>query len=247
MSAHRDRHRWSSDGTAALLSPEAVVGARLQDPVRPSPQHAGADRGRRAGRRARRARLHRRGGGARALGRAVAGLVQLRFAPPISASPSAASPCRCPRCCRRSRVFGVTLFVTQADPELAQRAPAAADPPRRRRQQLDQHDLRLCRRRVRSAARRGAGRPRRAEARDHRRRALGRHRLRPSVDRQQFRLRPHSPVGARRPGRRLGDGRNRPGIRAPHQRPRDRDRDVRPRDASSCRTRTSSPASSRTG
>ena len=58
---------------------------------------------------------------------------------------------------------------------------------------------------------------------------IGRHRLRPANDRQQFRLRPHPIVGARHPRRRLGGGGKRAGFRAQHQGPRHRDRDLRSR------------------
>ena len=63
-----------------------------------------------------------------------------------------------------------------------------------------------------------------------RRRAFGRHRLRPAVDRQQFRLRPDPSVGAADPGRRPRRGRRRRGPCPPHQRALDRDRDLRPLD-----------------
>ena len=85
--------------------------------------------------------------------------------------------------------------------------------------------------RRRAGGQRRSARPRLPEAGDRRRRAVGRHRLRLAVDRQQFRFRPDPVVGARHQGRRLGRGRRRSGLRAAHQRARHRDRDLRPRHA----------------
>ncbi len=82
------------------------------------------------------------------------------------------------------------------------------------------------------AARRAAGdllcRLRHHQPRHRRRRPVGRHRLRPAIDRQQLRLgadpADRAPDQGRRPHRR----RRPAGPRAPHQRARDRDRDLRP-------------------
>ena len=197
--------------------------------LRPQPPRARADRRCRAGRRAAGADRDRRGGRARALGRAVAGLVQLAARRLFRLRHRRPHPVAVVDAGGGGRVRRRAVRHA-ARPELAQRPSAAADALRSRRQQFDQHHLRLCRRRRRRAARGLSDRARHAAARHRRRRALGRHRLRPAVDRQQLRLRPDPLVGAEHPGRRPGRGRRRPGIRPPHQRPRDRDRDLRPGD-----------------
>ena len=71
--------------------------------------------------------------------------------------------------------------------------------------------------------------PQPRQADDRGRRALGRHRFRPAVDRQQLRLRPDPAGGARHPGRGLDRGRRRAGPCEADQRARDADRDLRPR------------------
>ena len=190
---------------------------------------------------------HRRGGRARALGRAVAGLVQL-----------AARGLFRLRGRRRHAVA-----VVDADRRRACSASSCSSPGSsrtgsptgscRRRASTRASAIRSARSRLSSAATvavllaGGPDRARRAEARHRRRRAVGRHRLRPAVDRQQFRLRPHSPVGARHPGRRLGDGRDRSGLRPPDQRARDRDRDLRPGDGDRAELEPRHAAWSRTG
>ena len=90
------------------------------------------------------------------------------------------------------------------DPGLAGLPVPAPDPPRRRGQELGQDDFRLCRRDRRRAAGGRANRPRRPEARAHRRRPVGRHRFRPPDDRQQFRLRPHPACGSAASGSATG-------------------------------------------
>ena len=132
---------------------------------------------------------------------------------------------------RRRRGFGDRHGGDPRAAELAVVALPAAHPARRRRQQLDPHHRRLCRRARRAGDQRRSARPRLPEAGDRRRRAVGRHRLRPAVDRQQFRFRPDPVVGARHQGRRLDRGRRRSGLRQAHQRARHRDRDLRPRHA----------------
>src|SRR5208283_2650005 len=70
------RHRHPGRGRGAA-QPRRFDRRPAHDPVRPAPSRAGADRGCRAGNRTAGDRRHRRGGPARALGRAVAGMVQL--------------------------------------------------------------------------------------------------------------------------------------------------------------------------
>ena len=158
------------DGTEALLKPEAPVGGMGPHDGRPAPQRARPDRRHPARRRAARGAGRRDRGGSRAVGRAVAGHVRR----PAS---------RLFRLLRRRRHLVAVVddqrgggvrrrgFRHPAHPALAWRAAPAQYAPRRRRQQLGQHDLRLCRRDRRRLARRRANRRRRPEARPDRRRA----------------------------------------------------------------------------
>ena len=81
-------------------------------------------------------------------------------------------------------------------------------------------------------------RPRHHQSRHRRRRLVGRHRLRPAVDRQQLRLRADPADRAPDQGRRPHRRRRPAGPRAPHQRARHRDRDLRPRQPDRSQLRT---------
>ena len=99
---------------------------------------------------------------------------------------------------------------------------------RRRRQERGARGCRLHRHGDRCAGRcRGCG-PQPVEPRDRRRRAVGRHRLRPADHRVELRLRHHPAGRAAGEGGGLDRGRRLLGLRQGHQRPLDRDRDLRP-------------------
>ena len=162
---------------------------------RPAPQRARPDRRRFSRGRAPR-RAGRRGRGrSRAMGRAVAGHVRRAARGLFRLLGRRRHPVAVIDDRRRGGVRRRALHHA-GDPGLAWIAAVAPDPPRRRRQQLGQDDFRLCRRDRRGPARWRANWPRRPEACADRRRPLGRHRLRPANDRQQFRFRPHPACGS---------------------------------------------------
>ena len=224
----------AQDGTEAILQPEHADRARVLAMAWPQPRRARADR--RAGRagRSRASRCWWSAVAAIVLGRwgvQSQDMFGARCAPPISALAR-----------RRHAVAVVAARRRRSVWPSAGRRPGAAGLARRRAfaaapASTPASAIRSARSSAMSGCssrrcwRRRSARPRLAEAGDRRRRAVGRHRLRPADDRQQFRLRPDPLVGARHPGRRLGGGRRRSGLRCAHQRPRDRDRDLRSRHA----------------
>ena len=202
------------DGTETLLRPEAPVGARVLAMAGLRRNVLAQIVGRPARRRPSGGACRCGRGGAEALGRAVAGHVR-RPALRLFRLRGRRRHLVAVVVDRRWRRFRRRGVLHPADPELAGLQAVC-----RRPGSTPASAIRSGRSSAMSASSSPLCWPGRQigldvqKARPRRRRPLGRHRLRPADDRQQFRLRPHPVLGARHPRRRLGGRGDRAGVRA---------------------------------